>query len=384
MRHDRVDTDVLVVGAGPTGLALTAALADRGVEVTLVDRRSGGVGTSRAAVVHDRTLEALAPLGVVDALVGRGLRAHRFTIRDRDRLLVPIRFDRLPVPHPYALMVPQSSTEEILTDRVRRGGREVVPDTELVSLAQDRDGVTATLADGGTVRARWLVGADGLNSTVRRAVGIGFTGKDTAESFSLADARVSGPLPRDEVVLFFSPDGMLVSAPLPDGAFRFVAAVPAPPEQPDAAHLQRLLATRGPAAPRVEAEEVTWGSRFRVHHRVADRYRAGRVLLLGDAAHVHSPAGGQGMNLGLRDAMALAGLLAPAVADDAPPEALDAYTAARRPAALRVLRLAGRLTRLATAPAPLRPARNALLAAASTSAAFRNTLTRDLAGLNDR
>ncbi|GAB2785096.1 FAD-dependent oxidoreductase [Amycolatopsis magusensis] len=378
------ETTVLVVGAGPVGLAVAASLAQQGVEVTVVDQQAEGANTSRAAVVHPRTMEALDRLGVADRLAGLSLRAGRFTIRDRDRVLVPLEFAQVPSPYRTLFMVPQPTTERVLLDRfVELGGRVLRPH-RLTALEQDADGVVATIDDQHRIGARYVIGADGMKSAVRTMAGIGF-GKDSAgESFTLADVRLhDGGLPGEEVVLFFSGAGMVVSAPLPDGSFRIVAEVDDPPEHPDLAFVQDLLDRRGPAAGTTRIAEVVWGSRFRVHHRVADRYRAGRVLLAGDAAHVHSPAGGQGMNLGLRDAVALGEALG-AVVKGEPESLLDEYAATQRPKAEEVVKFAGRLTRLATASPMLRPVRNAALSALAKVPAFRVMLTKRLAGVADR
>lgn len=376
--------DVLVVGAGPTGLALAAALAARGVRVCVIDQQAEGANTSRAAVVHARTLEVLEPLGVADRLVPLGLQARRFSIRDRDRVLVPIAFDGLPTPYPYTLMVSQAVTESVLAQRGRELGVQVLRPRSLRSLTQDERGVQALLDDGSEMRARFLVGADGMHSAVRQHAGIAFQGGTYGESFVLADVRLAadGALPHDEVILFFSPAGMVVLAPLPDGVHRVVATVDDAPEQPDRAYVQALLDTRGPEAARPLVREIVWGSRFRVHHRVADAYRQGKVLLAGDAAHVHSPAGGQGMNMGIQDAMALAEALVPALAGDEVP--LQRYAAQRRPVAQEVVALTDRLTRLATAPRAVRGLRNALLAAAACMPAFRRSLAWRLSGLRYR
>jgi 2-polyprenyl-6-methoxyphenol hydroxylase-like FAD-dependent oxidoreductase len=318
-----ITTDVLVAGAGPTGLAVAAKLAAAGIDVTVVDNQASGDNTSRAAVVHARTLEVLADLGVSERLVKEGIEAPRFTIRDRDKVLVPIRFDDLPTEFPYALMVSQAVTERVLLDRLTELGGHVRRPLTLVDLVQDDTGVTATTEDGTEIRARYLVGADGMHSTVRDKAGIGFPGGKYAESFSLADVRIEGDLPHDEVILYFSPEGTLVSAPLPDGSFRFVAPVPEAPEEPDVAYVQGLLDRRGGVKSPVKVTEVVWGSRFRVHHRVADAYRVGRVLIAGDAAHVHSPAGGQGMNTGLQDAVVLGDALVAPITPRAEAELRD-------------------------------------------------------------
>ena len=176
---------------------------------------------------------------------------------------------------------------------------------------------------------------------------------------------------------------MLVVAPLPDGSFRLVAEVDDAPEQPDVAYAQRLLNTRGPRRTTVRVTEVIWGSRFRIHERVADQYRAGRVLLAGDAAHTHSPAGGQGMNLGLRDAVTLGDALSVALREGRE-DKLDEYAAGSRAEAMRVVALAHRLTRLATAPPAVRPLRNVALRILALVPAFRRRLAEQLSAIGHR
>ncbi|MFE9689882.1 FAD-dependent monooxygenase [Micromonospora sp. NPDC005806] len=373
-------TDVLVVGAGPTGLAVAATLAGHGVRATVVDRLATPPVTSRAAVVHAGTLEVLDRIGVAAPLVSRGLPANRFTVRDRDRVLLTVPFGRLPSRYPYALMVSQSETEAVLADRLTALGGRVLRPYELTGLALDDGGATARFAGGETVRARWVVGADGMHSTVRELAGIDFGGPaDPGESFLLADVRVDSALPRDQTALFLAPQGPLVWAPLPDGVVRLVAAVADAPRDPDAARFQALLDERGPARRPDRVTELLWRSRFRVHHRIAGAYRAGRVVLAGDAAHVHSPAGGQGMNLGLRDAVALGDALA-AVLAGRPATVLDGYALARRPLAEEVLGFSDRLTRLTTLPPAGRPLRDLLLRAASLLPPARQRLAVRLAG----
>jgi len=380
-------TDVVIVGAGPTGLTLAGILARERVPFVLVDRLAEGSNTSRAAVVHARTLEVLEEIEVTDRLRAGGLVVPRFTLRDRDRVLLTIRFDGLSTRYPYTLMIPQNATEAILLARLREMGGDVLRPHEVTDVRQDADGVTATVtADGGfrTLRGRYLVGADGMHSVVRERAGVGFTGGTYEQSFALADVRMSWRIPGDEVMLFLSPDGLVVVAPLPGGRHRIVATMDDAPEHPDIADVQRLLDTRGPVAGAARVEEIAWSSRFRVHHRIVDRYRAGRILLAGDAAHVHSPAGGQGMNTGIQDAVALGRALT-AVVRGAKESRLDEYDRVRRPVARRVVAFTDRMTRMATLRTPrARAMRNILVGLIGRIPAFRRFLAMELSELRNR
>jgi 2-polyprenyl-6-methoxyphenol hydroxylase-like FAD-dependent oxidoreductase len=374
------DTDVLVIGAGPSGLTLATSLVNKGVATTVVDAQPAGANTSRAAVVNSRTLEVLEGLDVSRRLVKEGVQAPRFTIRDGSRTLIPVDFSALPTDYAYSLMVPQATTERLLVDRLTELGGTVIRPKTLTSVVQDADGVTATFSDGDVIRARYVVGADGIHSTVREQAGIGFEGDVYQESFTLADVRLRGDVPADEVILFWAKAGLTVVAPLPGDIFRIVAPVPDAPEEPSAEFIQRLLDERGLGVGRMVVIEVIWGSRFRIHHRVADTYRAGRLLLAGDAAHVHSPAGGQGMNLGIQDGVALADALA-AILGGAPDSVLDEYSLARRPIAQQIVEMTDRLTRLATLPRALRPVRNVAISAVGRIPAVQRALAMRLSGL---
>jgi 2-polyprenyl-6-methoxyphenol hydroxylase-like FAD-dependent oxidoreductase len=374
------DTDVFIVGAGPSGLTLAASLVQRGIATTVVDAQPAGANTSRAAVVNARTLEVLDGLDVARRLIKEGVQAPRFTIRDGRRTLIPIDFSALSTDYPYSLMVPQATTERLLLDRLTELGGAVIRPKTLTAVTQDADGVTATFEDGDAIRARYIVGADGIHSTVREQAGIGFAGGVYEESFTLADVRLRGEAPADEVILFWAKAGLTVVAPLPGDIFRIVAPVADAPEEPSTAFIQQLLDDRGFGAGRMVVTDVIWGSRFRIHHRVADTYRAGRVLLAGDAAHVHSPAGGQGMNLGIQDAVALADALA-GVLDGGPDSVLDDYSAARRPIAQQVVEMTDRLTRLATLPRAARPIRNAAIGLLGRIPAIQRALAMRLSGL---
>ena len=376
-------TDVLVVGAGPIGLTAAIVLTQLGHDVTVVDNQTEGDNTSRAAVVHPHTLELLEPYGVTPDLVARGVHTPTFTIRDRDDLLIAVPFSELPTQYPYTLMISQADTEAFLLARLEELGGKVVRPATVTDIVQNRNEVVATFADGQRMRARYLVGADGMHSTVREQAGIAFSGGTYEESFTLADVHMSGGVPTEEVILYFSPAGLVVVAPLPDGMYRIVATVDEAPQHPDLAFVQRLLDERGPQSRPAVVEEVVWGSRFRVHHRIADSFRDNRVLLAGDAAHVHSPAGGQGMNLGIEDAVSLGEPLSRVLSGE-PASLLDEYAAARRRTAERTVSLASRLTDLATASSRRRPIRNRVMRIAGKVPAVKHRLAWRLSGLDRR
>jgi len=380
---------VLIVGAGPTGLVLAATLARAGVSFVIVDKLAQGQNTSRAAVIHAHTLEMLDAIGAAGRLAEHALKIADFLICDRDRTLVRINFARLPTPHPYLLMIPQDVTERVLAERLVELGGRIHRGYCVTSLLQTEDHVTAsiTAADGQlhTISARYAVGGDGMHSVVREAAGIQFKGDTYAHSFILADVKMNWGHGRDAVRLFFSPAGLVVVAPLPDGGFRIVATVDDAPEQLTVADIQSLLDARGPEQGRATVTSIGWNSRFRVHHRLADSYRKGRLLLMGDAAHVHSPAGGQGMNTGIVDACVLGNMLTSAIRDGANTGVLDSYGGLRRPAAERVLGLADRLTAAATLQgAGRRRLRNLVLGLAGRLAPVRRGLARNLSGLSRR
>ncbi|MGE0639962.1 MAG: FAD-dependent oxidoreductase [Thermoanaerobaculia bacterium] len=382
-------TDVLIVGAGPIGLALATTLARRGVDHLVVDRLASGQNSSRAAVLHAHTLDVLSSLdGVTERMAAEGLRLARFSLRDRDRILTRLRFDGLPSRHSMLLMLPQDRTEAILVDALVAAGGRVHRPYAAESFEEIEGGVRVSLAGGGgpeVVRAKWVVGADGMHSLVRQRAGIGFTGTTYEQSFVLADVEMDWAHGEDEVMLFFSPAGLVVVAPLPGHRFRIVATLDEAPEHPDVADMQRLVDLRGPRTVPSVVRQVHWSSRFRLHHRVADSYRRGPFLIVGDAAHVHSPAGGQGMNTGLVDACVLGQLLADVLADRRPASDIDLYESLRRPAAQEVLALADRLTRMATMRRSVpRILRNLALRAIDLVPQARERLVANLSGLARR
>ena len=382
---DGSEVDLLIVGAGPSGLALAAELKRSGVSALIVDKQAAGANTSRACVIHARTLEVLEALGVTERLLQEGVKVPIFRIRDRDRPLLTIDFGEIDSPYPFTLMYPQDRTERLLLARFEDLGGNVERPLELTGFDIDGTNIVATLGANGqrrSVRSRWLIGCDGMHSRVREQTEIPFEGAAYEQGFVLADVHMDWPLSREEVTLFYSPKGLAVVAPLPDDHFRIVATDDAAPEHPSLDYVRALLDSRGPEAERARIRDLAWSSRFRVHHRVARTPRKGRVLLCGDAAHVHSPAGGQGMNTGIQDAVSLAHALTETLRDGDEAR-IDRWAEARHRIAADVVALTDRITRVATMKSPIgQSLRNAAVAFMGHLPPIRAAIARNLAEIN--
>ncbi|MGW1163993.1 FAD-dependent oxidoreductase [Streptomyces sp. NPDC002550] len=338
--------DVLVVGAGPAGLTAAHELVRNGLSVLLVDAADGPATTSRALGMHARTLETFDQMGVVRDILAQGRRVDHLTLYQNGGRLV--RFDadygRLPTRYPYTVMIDQARAERILRDAVTRQGLGIEWGTKLVGFTDDGEGVTAELArtDGGTesVRATWLVGADGGHSTVRKRLGLEMRGKQT-ETWLIADAEVHCDLPPDSIYWMRTREGTVMLVPFPDeGRWRLVDTrdvghVDTGDREALAARLARKIQA-GIGAP-VTVEAPSWVSVFTIQQRMVPAMRSGRCFVVGDAAHVHSPASGQGLNTGVQDACNLAWKLADVRHGRADARLLDSFGAERLPVAATLL-----------------------------------------------
>ncbi|MGX1369972.1 2-polyprenyl-6-methoxyphenol hydroxylase-like FAD-dependent oxidoreductase [Streptomyces canus] len=347
-------TPVIVVGSGPTGLLLAGDLATAGVPVTVVERRPHRISNlSRAFVLHARTLEQLDARGLADGLEAVGQRLDRLRLFGS----LTIGLDTLPSRFNHLLVLPQYEVEKALERRAVEAGVDFRYETGVTGLSQDENGVTVRVEgpDGVTesLRAEYVVGADGMRSVVREAIGLPFPGRSVIRSVVLADVRLAEP-PETLLTVNAVGDAFAFIAPFGDGYHRVIAwnrarDVPdsAPLDLDEIKEVTRLALGRD-----FGMHDARWMSRFHSDERQAPAYRVGRVFLAGDAAHVHTPAGGQGMNTGLQDAANLSWKLAQVTGGHADPALLDTYQTERHPVGRAVLRSSGGIVRLAMARRP--------------------------------
>ena len=330
-------SDVLVVGAGPTGLVLALWLRKLGVDVRIVDKSAEPGTTSRALAVQARTLELYRQLDLTDTIVARGHKVPAVSVWVRGQRAARLAFETIGAgltPYSFLQIFPQDEHERLLIERLAALGVEVERPTELLSFTEGEDGITAQLraADGQTeaCQATYLAGCDGARSVVRNAIGSGFPGGTYRQVFYVADVEASGPPLNGELHVDLDEADFLGIFPLAaTGRVRLIGTVR--DERADRADTLRFedVSSRAINSLKLQVSKVNWFSTYHVHHRVTNHFRRGRAFLLGDAAHIHSPAGGQGMNTGIGDAINLAWKLATVVAGRAPDALLDTYEAER-------------------------------------------------------
>lgn len=326
-------TDVLVVGAGPTGLVLALWLTSLGIRVRIIDKTSEPGTTSRALAVQARTLELYRQIGLADAVVAGGRQIPAINLWVAGRQVAHAMFGAMGAgisPFPYALIYPQDAHERLLIDRLAHAGVDVERVTELVAFeeAAGRVRVRLTRADGASeaCEVAYIAGCDGAHSTVRDALGIGFPGGTYNHLFYVADVEARGTAMNGEIHAALDTTDFLAVFPLKDeGRARLVGTVRRDAEHQHEHPAWSDVSTRVIEWMRIDVERVHWFSTYHVHHRVANRFRQGRAFLLGDAAHIHSPVGGQGMNTGIGDAVNLAWKLAAVLQGRADPALLDSY-----------------------------------------------------------
>ena len=354
-----MDCQVLVVGAGPTGLVLAAELLARGISVRVIDQGDGVALQTRAIGIHARTLEILDMMGLAERFVEDGQVVRQLRFYSQGRCLASLEFARCGSRLGFLLDLPQDRTERLLRARIAELGGVVEQRTELTGLTAGRQAVTAAVRGPGgqaeTITAGYVVGCDGAHSRVRRELELTFHGHPYPQDWLLADVLLDWDLRDDAVHAFFRPDGLPVIF-FPMRGHRWRLTLPFAGrlngQDPTLAEIQELTSQRAPQP--VTVSDPTWLATFRCHRRSASAYRRGRVLLAGDAVHIHSPAGGQGLNTGITDAHNLGWKLALVVSGRAPDELLDSYGAERRPVAEDVLKLTHALVHYGTMSHPVK------------------------------
>ncbi|HXI76631.1 MAG TPA: FAD-dependent monooxygenase [Steroidobacteraceae bacterium] len=384
MLHAAADTDVLIVGAGPVGLFLANECARRGLRYRIVETRPSQSIRSKALAIFPRTLEILDMAGLVGPFLEHANRVTSVAVMTRGRTLARMRFAPEQSPYPFVAMVPQNVTERLLVEQLHRAGGEVEYETTFVSAAQQNDGVSVVLdREGETImlRASFVVGCDGAHSPVRHLLDLSFGGGAYEATFMLADIETGAEMPADELLLCPDESGPLAIFPMSATRLRVVAVMSrAEGDAPSLDLVRRILTERAPTG--LEVSKLNWSSYFRIHHRQTAQLRVGRIFLAGDAAHIHSPFGGQGMNTGLQDVWNLAWKLDLAVRGHATESLLDSYTAERRPVIKAVIKTTDLLTKAMGTPSKAAQAlRNTLIPAVSRWAPFQHAFVRRLSGL---
>ncbi|HKV20628.1 MAG TPA: FAD-dependent monooxygenase [Mycobacterium sp.] len=359
--------DVVIVGAGPVGLVAACELARRNVNFRIIDKLAAPTNESRAIAVMARSLDMFDRMGVRDELAATGVMSTSMRLMSGDTQLARVKFGGVDSAFPYSLLTAQTETERVLTARLTGLGGAVERGVEVVGLMQDDAAAQLNLchADGSTetVTTSWVIGADGAHSTMRHLVGTKLLGSFAGERFILGDCDAEHQMDAASMYTVFSPAGTVVMMPMRAGRARLMAQIHDAPGAPLNLHptqedLQRILDERVGG---ITITRSHWLTCFEIHHGQVPQYRHGRVFLAGDAAHIHSPAGGQGMNTGMQDAFNLAWKLAAVLGGEGGKALLDSYHAERHPVAEKVIAFSSNLTRAGTARGGARVVRNAIL-----------------------
>jgi 2-polyprenyl-6-methoxyphenol hydroxylase-like FAD-dependent oxidoreductase len=382
-----MNVPILIIGAGPVGMTVACELARYGVPVRIIDKAANRTDKSKALVIWSRTLELLDRGGGSTPFVDAGFKADAVNIIAGNKVIGRVSMESTQSPYPYGLMLPQYETERLLEERLAKLGISVERQVELTSFKSNVDGVEAVLrhSDGQeeAVSTGWLLGCDGAHSAVRHGLGATFTGETLNSDWMLADVHMTGyPFPDSEVSVYWHHDGAFVIFPISPGRYRVIADLPPVvgehPPTPTLEQVQTVIDRRGPSG--LKAFDPIWLAGFRINGRKVSDYRWGRAFLLGDAAHVHSPAGGQGMNTGMQDAFNLAWKLALVFHKSCHERLLDSFSPERGAVGDAVLKSAGTLTTVGTMKNPVaQTLRNLvghiLLGLSPVQHAFADTMT---------
>jgi 2-polyprenyl-6-methoxyphenol hydroxylase-like FAD-dependent oxidoreductase len=386
MLDNTTDTDVLVVGAGPIGLFLANECARRGLRWRIVEEHSTQSEHSKALAIFPRTLEVFDMAGVVAPFLEKANRVTKVSIVTHEHRLAQMQFTPAESPFQFVAMVPQNVTEELLVDELRRKGGDVEYETKFVSGEElpENGGVSATLDHNGkTIKltASFVVGCDGAHSTVRHLLNIPFEGAEYADTFMLADVETNESLPADELQLCPSESGPVAIFPMSAVRRRVVATIAqAEGDVPSLDLVRKVVAERAPKG--IEVRSLNWSTYFRIHHRHVSHLRVGRFFIAGDAAHIHSPFGGQGMNTGLQDVWNLIWKLDLFLRGHGNEELLDSYSAERLPVIKNLIETTHFLTKALGTPNKLAQLlRNTIIPMVSRLAPFQHAFVQRLSEL---
>jgi len=384
MASDSAYTEVLIVGAGPVGLFLANECARHNLRYRLIEERSSQSEHSKALAIFPRTLEIFDMAGIVAPFLERANRVTRVAVMTRERSLAHMTFEPHQSPYPFVAMVPQHVTERLLAEELLRKGGNVEYEARFISAEQDADGVGVRIERQGrstVLRAAVVVGCDGAHSAVRHQLNLPFEGAEYQSSFLLADLETNTGLRADEMQLCPSEFGPVAIFPMSATRRRIVATIEdIEGDAPSLDLVRKLLAQRGPGE--IEARALHWSSYFRIHHRRVARLRAGRMFIAGDAAHIHSPFGGQGMNTGLHDVWNLAWKLDLFLKGLGNQELLDSYSDERLPVIKSVIETTDRLTTVMGTPHKFAQAlRDAVIPIVSHLVSFQHAFVQRLSEL---
>ncbi len=384
MAKSAIDTDVLIVGAGPVGLFLANECARRGLKWRLIEANSTQSEHSKALAIFPRTLEIFDMAGLIDPFLEKANRVTSVAVMTHERTVAHMRFAPEESPYPFVAMVPQDITEKLLVEALRRKGGDVEYETRFVSAAEQGDRVDVTLDHKGEaimLTASFVVGCDGAHSAVRHLLNLPFEGAEYNDSFILADVETNETLPSDELQLCPSELGPVAIFPMSATRRRVIAIVDKTEgDAPSLELVQRIVAERAPDG--FEVRALRWSTYFRIHHRQAARLRVGRMFVAGDAAHIHSPFGGQGMNTGLHDVWNLAWKLDLFLHGRGNEELLDSYSAERRPVIKNVVETTDFMTKALGSPSKLaQTLRNAIIPMVSRLAPLQHAFVQRLSEL---
>jgi 2-polyprenyl-6-methoxyphenol hydroxylase-like FAD-dependent oxidoreductase len=384
MTNTAIDTEVLIVGAGPVGLFLANECSRRVLGFRIIEEHPSQSEHSKALAIFPRTLEIFDMAGVVSPFLDAANRVTSVAVMTHERTLAQMKFAPEESPYSFIAMVPQDVTEKLLLGELRRKGGDVEYETKFVSAEQQKDAVSVTLQHKGepvTIRASVVVGCDGAHSAVRHHLKLPFQGAEYEGSFVLADIETNAKFPADEMQLCPSELGPVAIFPMSATRRRVVATVEnSEGDVPSLDLVRNVLAQRAPTG--IEARALHWSTYFRIHHRLVARLREGRIFIAGDAAHIHSPFGGQGMNTGLHDVWNLVWKLDLVLRGHGNEQLLDSYSAERLPVIKNVIETTDHLTRIMGTPNKFAQAlRDALIPMVSRLAPFQHAFVQRLSEL---